>query len=193
MQVEHFDFIGVYRNAFSTAYCEEAIAKFEQADAEGFTNNRQDFEAFNKTEKNDQHLMPYQVLNSQLFGDLHGEFFDVFWNDAYRLYNKEWDILNNADNHKIYFNKVQRTVPGQGYHVWHFESSTRDTSNRLLAYILYLNDVEEGGETEFLYQAKRVKPEAGTLVIFPASFTHAHRGNPPLSGSKYIMTGWVEY
>ena len=60
-------------------------------------------------------------------------------------------------------------------------------------YILYLNDVEEGGETELLYQSMRFKPEAGTLLLFPAGFTHTHRGNPPLSGEKYIMTGWVEY
>ena len=61
------------------------------------------------------------------------------------------------------------------------------------AYILYLNDVPEGGETEFLYQRLRVSPKEGTLVIFPASYTHTHRGNPPLRGSKYIMTGWIEF
>jgi hypothetical protein len=59
--------------------------------------------------------------------------------------------------------------------------------------ILYLNDVEEGGETEFLYFSKRVKPKQGTLLLFPASFTHTHRGNPPLSGTKYIMNTWLEY
>jgi len=56
-----------------------------------------------------------------------------------------------------------------------------------------LNDVKEGGETEFLYQSVRVSPKKGTLVIWPAAFTHVHRGNPPLSGTKYIMTSWLEY
>jgi len=60
-------------------------------------------------------------------------------------------------------------------------------------WMVYLNDVEEGGETEFLYQHKRLKPEQGTLVIWPASFTHTHRGNPPLSNDKYIVTGWTEF
>ena len=59
--------------------------------------------------------------------------------------------------------------------------------------MIYLNDVEEGGETEFLYQSIRVAPKAGTLLIWPAGFTHTHRGNPPLSGDKYIATGWVQY
>ena len=58
--------------------------------------------------------------------------------------------------------------------------------------MLYLNDVDDGGETEFLHQSKRVKPEEGTFLIWPAGFTHMHRGNPPLKGEKYIVTSWVE-
>ena len=65
--------------------------------------------------------------------------------------------------------------------------------DRVLSWILYLNDVEEGGETEFLYQSMRFKPKAGTFILFPAHFTHTHRGNPPLSGVKYIATGWIEF
>ena len=55
----------------------------------------------------------------------------------------------------------------------------------------YLNTVEEGGETEFLYQSMRVKPEQGTLLIHPGGFTHTHRGNPPLKGVKYFMNTWI--
>jgi hypothetical protein len=68
-----------------------------------------------------------------------------------------------------------------------------DHRERLLAWSLYLNDVDEGGETEFLYQSMRIKPKMGTFVLWPAFFTHTHRGNPPLSGLKYIATGWVEF
>ena len=59
--------------------------------------------------------------------------------------------------------------------------------------MLYLNTVEEGGETEFLYQSVRFKPVKNTLLIWPAGYTHTHRGNPPLSNEKYIVTGWVEW
>ena len=55
---------------------------------------------------------------------------------------------------------------------------------------LYLNDIEEGGETEFLYIGKRIPARAGRLIIFPAGFTHAHRGNPPLGQTKYICSSW---
>ena len=58
--------------------------------------------------------------------------------------------------------------------------------------MIYLNTIEEGGETEFLYLKKREKPVEGKLLIFPAGFTHTHRGNPPLKGDKYILTSWLE-
>lgn len=88
---------------------------------------------------------------------------------------------------------LQRTRPSEGYHIWHCENSSLINKARCLSWILYLNDLEDGGETEFLYLSKRVKPKAGRLVIFPAGFTHTHRGNPPLSETKYIATGWLEY
>jgi len=56
--------------------------------------------------------------------------------------------------------------------------------------MLYLNDVAKGGETEFLHQQVSLKPKQGTLVVWPAYFTHTHRGKPPLSGRKYIINKW---
>lgn len=88
--------------------------------------------------------------------------------------------------------KFQKTKQSEGYHVWHIEQTPKYECNRVLTWILYLNDVEEGGETELLYQKKRVKAKAGDLIMFPCTFEYVHRGNPPLSGDKYIYTGWIE-
>ena len=55
---------------------------------------------------------------------------------------------------------------------------------------LYLNTIKEGGETEFLYLNKRVKAKVGRMIIFPAGYTHTHRGNPPIGEEKYIATTW---
>jgi hypothetical protein len=65
-------------------------------------------------------------------------------------------------------------------------------TDRICSWGVYLNTVEQGGETEFLYYPKRIKPTTGTLILWPAGYTHAHRGNPPISNTKYILTGWVE-
>jgi hypothetical protein len=92
--------------------------------------------------------------------------------------------------------KMQRTDPGGGYHVWHGEQGNGDNAERVLVYMLYLNTLtsEEAGETEFLYQQRRLQPTENTMVIWPATFTHAHRGNTVFGErSKYIVTGWFYY
>jgi hypothetical protein len=87
--------------------------------------------------------------------------------------------------------KIQKTPPRGGYHVWHCEQYNKKYANRILGWTMYLNDIPEGeGETEFLWQGIRVQPKAGTVSIFPAAFTHTHRGNPVYSKDKYIVTGW---
>lgn len=86
--------------------------------------------------------------------------------------------------------KVQKTPAGGGYHVWHDENSGLDHCARALVWMLYLNDDYKGGETEFLYYKKRVQPEKGKLLIWPAGMTHAHRGGLVLEGTKYVITGW---
>ena len=91
--------------------------------------------------------------------------------------------------------KYQITNPSQGYHVWHpeYDHNISETRLRWGVWTFYLNDIEEGGETEFLYQSLRIKPKQGTLCLFPAYYTHTHRGNPPLKDTKHIITGWIQY
>jgi hypothetical protein len=56
-----------------------------------------------------------------------------------------------------------------------------------------LNDVEQGGETEFLYQGAKLRPATGNLVLAPCGFTHTHCGHPPISNPKYILASWVGF
>ncbi|AOV60361.1 2OG-Fe(II) oxygenase [Synechococcus phage S-CAM9] len=100
-----------------------------------------------------------------------------------------WSAYASSNNIKL-----QKTPPRGGFHHWHCESSDLQTSNRILVWTIYLNDVPDGeGETEFLWQGTKLKPKAGTCVIWPAAFTHVHRGNPVYSCDKYIATGWYTY
>ena len=86
--------------------------------------------------------------------------------------------------------KFQHTPEGGGYHTWHYEAMGLSHSPRVLTWMIYLNEGFEGGETEFLDQKRRVKPTTGTVMIWPAGYTHTHKGNLVLSGDKYILTGW---
>jgi len=106
-------------------------------------------------------------------------------------YVSEYPYLSNF-NYVSSLTLVQKTEPCQGYHLFHGENLNWDVQHRTLAWMVYLNDVKEGGETEFQYQKRRVRPKKGTVLIWPGGFTHLHRGNPPLSGNKYIATGWYQ-
>ena len=86
--------------------------------------------------------------------------------------------------------KLKEISAGGGFHAWHYENGGLEVSARQFVVQLYLNDDFDGGETEFLYQQRREKAVAGDVLMFPASFTHTHRGNPPLGGTKYIATSW---
>ena len=91
---------------------------------------------------------------------------------------------------------LQKYLADQGgYPYWHSELYPKldggESLHRTVLWTLYLNDGFDGGETEFLYQQRRVKPKAGTLLIAPAAFTHTHRGNMPRGGDKFIATSWI--
>ncbi len=91
---------------------------------------------------------------------------------------------------------LQRYTADQGgYPYWHCELYPRDASaetlHRHLLWTLYLNDGFRAGETEFLFQQRRIVPKAGTLLIAPTAFTHTHRGNRPEGGDKVIATSWI--
>jgi len=82
-----------------------------------------------------------------------------------------------------------------GYPYWHCELYPKDAScetlHRTLLWTIYLNDDFSAGETEFLYQQRKIVPRTGNLLIAPSAFTHTHRGNTPAGGDKYIATSWL--
>jgi hypothetical protein len=190
MNVQFENFIGIFDNAYTEDFCSKVIEWFEYMDRCGYTAGRTE----SKIYKNDTQLFHENETWIQYPNhDIHFEFSNVFWNEIHKIYVEKFEVLTMYDEYAIFSNKLQRTKVGQGYHLWHSETSNRRVSNRILAYTLYLNNVDEGGETEFLYYPLRVRPKTGRLIMWPAGFTHTHRGNPPLSNTKYIMTGWLEY
>jgi hypothetical protein len=93
---------------------------------------------------------------------------------------------------------LQKYVAGQGgYPYWHCEQYPKrdngEALHRAVLWTIYLNDGFEAGETEFLYQQRKVAPRTGSLLIAPTGFTHTHRGNRPEGGDKYIATSWILY
>ena len=187
------NFIGVFEDAFTKEYCDSVINYFDSAVKVGLAVNRQKDQGVSKLSKDDLQLFAHDSINLNYSGELIKPFNDVLWGQVYPEYASTFAMLKEYAPHTNYCFKVQKTEIGQGYHMWHSESTSKELCTRILAWTLYLNDVEEGGETEFLYYPKRVKPKTGTFVLWPAGLTHTHRGNPPISNTKYIVTGWVEF
>ena len=186
------DHIGIYDGFILPSDCEKAIEIFKQGTKFNKTYNRM------QSERMPTHLK-HDVATDLNYTNL------TLWQDelktllinfdmALKMYEthtsiKEYLCINNFKYTGL---KIQKTLPGQGYHVWHTEQApVADNMRRALAYSVYLNDIEDGGETEFLNQAVRVKPKTGRIAIWPAGFPYVHRGNPPLKGEKYILTSWL--
>ncbi len=180
MKSTYDDFIGIYENIVGPSLCQQIIDLYENSDrwsrlppANRTANYVQDaqlvIDCFNKE------------MTKGLMGDLKRCLHQYI--DNYPLLNSSSFISSTI--------LIQKTEPYQGYHAFHAENMGWDISNRTMAWMIYLNDVPEGGETEFLYQKKKFKPTEGTVMIWPGSYTHLHRGNPPMS-VKYIATGWFQ-
>jgi len=93
---------------------------------------------------------------------------------------------------------LQKYVADQGgYPYWHCEQYPKldkgEALHRALLWSVYLNEEFDEGETEFLYQQRKIAPKTGQLLIAPGGFTHTHRGNRPKGGNKYIATSWFLY
>lgn len=187
------NFVGVYENVLDAESCQLIIEYFESLREfnlvigyEGYTNNiasRKDETVF---------TMHPDVITLPKSHPILQQFSEKFW-ICYEQYCKEYSILTTIKRHGFFQLRIQRTDVGGGFHNWHFENDSIESSNRLVAFMLYLNDVEEGGETEFLYLHKRYQAKSGRMLMWPATYSHTHRGNPPLSNTKYIITAWLNY
>tara|TARA_R100000687_G_C6406999_1_gene144609 strand:- start:31 stop:648 length:618 start_codon:yes stop_codon:yes gene_type:complete len=180
------DHIGIFDNYFTDKLCDKYISFFEKVQLRDRGNIKR---------VQDKH---FSLLTELYATDLNinyigKDFQRVFWTDCYPKYVEKYPIIKEFNKHRILDIKIQKTEKGEGFHVWHTEMMGPGDRNRFMVFSLYLNTVETGGETEFLHQSLRVEPIKNRFVMFPATYTHVHRGNPPLSGTKYIITGWVEF
>lgn len=192
--IEHF--IGIYDNVLTVGECQSIIDYFEIINKQNMVINQDQYTTApaHLTRKDSTvFTMSPDVVAFPATLTILQPFVDKFWKVYSEQYANEYTVLRSTAKHGFHMLRLQKTPIGGGFHNWHYENFNLETSSRLVTFQIYLNDVAEGGETEFLYLHKRYKPTAGTLLIWPATYTHTHRGNPPLSNEKYVITGWLNF
>ncbi len=184
------DFIQRYTDVYSMGECKRIIDEIEflhnigqlsKTTDEGSPRHIQDHLVFNFANNLDYSLENGCTITSLLLNKL---------GTCLQHYLKMYSVLDRS-KFLAYDCKVKKIYPGTGFHNWHYESGEYFTTGRKLVMQVYLNDEFEGGETEFLYYNKRERAETGSVLIFPCEFTHTHRGNPPIGGTKYLATTWA--
>ena len=111
-----------------------------------------------------------------------------------KQYTSEYKFADDVEFYGInHGTKIQYYDKGWGFYKWHIENDGNPSViNRHLVFSTYLNNVKNGG-TEFLYQDCVTKAKKGSTIIFPAGWTHAHKGQISKNQEKYINTGWFNF
>ncbi|MGF1642437.1 MAG: 2OG-Fe(II) oxygenase [Thiotrichales bacterium] len=186
-EVKENTFIFEQRDALSRELCADMIQRFELASDEQYEGR------IGQTVQKDRGIK--RSTDLVVSGKEH-------WKDIDRalFQSMKRAILEFRETY-VYFKgpfkdmgyAIQRTQPGEYYH-WHIDGGSHQFAERQLVAVWYLNDVPgPGGETEFLFQAVKMRPETGKLVLFPPFWTHEHRGVTLEQGVKYIATTWVVF
>jgi Rps23 Pro-64 3,4-dihydroxylase Tpa1-like proline 4-hydroxylase len=177
------DFIYIERDAIPKSFCNNVIEKFEQDDRkrQGQVGGGVCLDIKRSSDLSISELDDWKSYDQAFFRCLNNGLkkYIRFLPEEY-IKNKALSELGNDTGYQI-----QRTQPGDHY-IWHHDQTT----TRLVTFIWYLNDIKNGGYTEFI-DGTRIQPEAGKLIIFPATWDFLHRGVSPKSETKYLCTGWV--
>ena len=204
--MEFKDTIGVYPEALSKDRCQEIIDFFETKIEANKAFQGVTMAGVNKDVKNtiDYNFRGSIKIREEELKDSVLNCFSTYTYEHYLPSIVDLTIFpfNEMLENNTYFNglNLQKYIKNQGhFNRWHVENSSKITGTRAFVYILYLNDVEEGGTTDFLFKDREtgdyfsVVPKQGTLVIHPTHFPYIHRGSIPVSSDKYIATTWLEY
>jgi hypothetical protein len=191
------DFVLVKDNVFTNEFCDELVEFFENNPE--YHHIGQSMGGLDKDIKDTTDLnMFYRPELMGKYGDfILSKFNEVVEELLERLpFQNVFPAVTRVFNDDTEYTtcQIQKYNKGTGhYNAYHYETDSYGTTPRLFVFILYLNDVAEGGETELLYEKSFTKPKKGRVLVHPAGYPFVHRGLTPISDDKYIVTTWLAY
>lgn len=188
MDYSLLEYIYIENNVLSEEECNDIINQFEKSKfysgviGQGLYKNIKNTNDFHMSNDTDS----FKEIDNILYKKLHDHLTSYL-----NKINKKCITILMSDMVDSGFN-IQKYTKNEGFYQYHNDSgySINLKKSRFLTYLFYLNNVDEGGETEF-FGSYKVKPETGKLIIFPACWTYPHCGLQPVSHDKYIVTGWI--
>jgi Rps23 Pro-64 3,4-dihydroxylase Tpa1-like proline 4-hydroxylase len=181
-----YEYIEIYKNVLTKELCDTIIQMFQNEP------NKHDGSTSGGIDKNIKNTTDFHLQNNvnKQWIDIDTQLYQAL-NDCLTNYRNKYDAFQVFKSINDTGFQIQRYIKGDGFYVYHHDFLADKNKYRILTFLFYLNDIEEGGETEFFYGKLRIKPEAGKCVLFPASWTFPHRAIMPISDDKYIITGWL--
>ena len=177
-------YIIIYENTLSKELCESIIKSFEENNEQHYVGGT--IKGIDLNIKNTKEM----VFSNSILNKYDNYLFESLRTHLKMYFNVNTPFFMDIDDTGY---QIQKYVANEGFYTTHVDSETVLRNNKLgtrvITFIWYLNDVEEGGETFF--DNLKIKPKTGSLLLFPATWTYPHRGGMPISNDKYIITGWV--
>jgi len=183
--IELNDLIKVYDNALESSVCDFLVNFFEtNKDKQELVQNdrKPNFTQLNLTEN--CKISP-EVDNVHNF----------LISKVFEYKKKYYEFIDDRcfpETHNFEQFRIKKYNPG-GNDLFdtHINVVDYNTARRFLSFLFYLNNVDDGGETVFTNL--KIKPKMGSLLVFPPMWMFPHRGEPPISNTKYIMSVYLHY
>ena len=177
--------IQVYDNALEPEICNFLISLFEQVPDkyERIENDeKQVFTQFNLTE----------ICN---MSDEVNHVHNLLIQKTFEYRNKYYEFIDGRvfpPEHAFEQFRVKKyNNDGIDWFDTHVDVIDYASARRFLSFFWYLNDVEVGGETRF--KDLTIIPKIGSLVVFPPLWMFPHKGERPVSGTKYLLSTYLHY
>jgi hypothetical protein len=180
-------YVRYYDDAIAPHFCEQMITEFERASDSHVPNGRGYHAGITRSTWMELNLTP--IADKAFMGFFHAQI------DKYLAeYNKSLPLtLAVPSRPTIDDLRIKRYRAGSDDQFEPHFDAIDVRSQRYLVFLWYLNDVAEGGETEFPDLGIRVQARTGRLLMFPPYWMFQHAGLPPRSNDKYIVSTYLMF